>query len=220
MKTIITLDKANQPYGYPQLDGSGNLIITGSVEITGSLKQNGYEVKPYKVYTALLTQNGGDDELSNNYGNLAPLVIGASYYINNNLPLIDGGTDFTNVGATNNEIGTWFVATGTSPIWGTSGGDVTSNGGAPVVTVLENTIGNIWWTYSIDGTYLAQSDALFLPNKTFFTTGPANSGDLPAQNTSEYLYNTDSIISILTFYDGGRINSRLLNTPFEIRVYN
>jgi len=30
MKTIITLDRANQPYGYPQLDGSGNLNVTGS----------------------------------------------------------------------------------------------------------------------------------------------------------------------------------------------
>jgi len=31
MKTIITLDKANQPFGFPQLNGSGSLHATGSL---------------------------------------------------------------------------------------------------------------------------------------------------------------------------------------------
>ena len=30
MKTIITLDKANQPYGFPQLNADGNLNTSGS----------------------------------------------------------------------------------------------------------------------------------------------------------------------------------------------
>jgi alkylated DNA repair dioxygenase AlkB len=41
-----------------------------------------------------------------------------------------------------------------------------------------------------------------------------------AEITTDYLYNTDSIISILTFYDFARYDNLLLNTPFEIRVYN
>jgi hypothetical protein len=40
MKTIITLDKANQPYGFPQLDGSGSLHATGSLYGTSSYALN------------------------------------------------------------------------------------------------------------------------------------------------------------------------------------
>ena len=36
MKTIITLDKADQPYGFPQLDGNSELHITGSLSGTAS----------------------------------------------------------------------------------------------------------------------------------------------------------------------------------------
>lgn len=48
MKTIITLDKANQPYGYPQLDGSGSLQATGSLFGTASY-----------ALTASYAMNGG-----------------------------------------------------------------------------------------------------------------------------------------------------------------
>ena len=40
MKTIITLDKADQPYGFPQLDGSGSLHATGSLYGTSSYALN------------------------------------------------------------------------------------------------------------------------------------------------------------------------------------
>ena len=36
MKEIITLDRADQPYGYPQLDEYGNLKATGSLYGTSS----------------------------------------------------------------------------------------------------------------------------------------------------------------------------------------
>ena len=36
MKTIVTLDLADQPYGFPQLDGSGSLQATGSLYGTAS----------------------------------------------------------------------------------------------------------------------------------------------------------------------------------------
>ena len=36
MKTIVTLDKADKPYGFPQLDGTGNLQATGSLYGTSS----------------------------------------------------------------------------------------------------------------------------------------------------------------------------------------
>ena len=50
MKTIITLDKANQPYGFPQLDGSGNLSIAGTLEGTAS-----WAIQAYVANTALLS---------------------------------------------------------------------------------------------------------------------------------------------------------------------
>ena len=56
-------------------DNNRTISITGSVSITGSLKQNGYEVKPYKVYTALLNQTSTNpptasilqDDFNNNF---------------------------------------------------------------------------------------------------------------------------------------------------------
>jgi hypothetical protein len=116
----------------------------------------------YKVYTALLTQSGGDDPLSISEGTL---TIGVTYYINDTV--ID--MDFTNVGAPNNNVGTYFVATGTNPNWGTNPLEAAIlfyNTGAPVVTVLENTIGNIWWTYVDIGEYNINSTSLFNQNKT------------------------------------------------------
>lgn len=93
----------------------------------------------YRVYTALLTQSNGDGP---SMLNDEPLTIGVTYQITD-----QGGSgwDFTNVGAPNNNTGTYFVATGTTPnSWGDLGVSLNFNTGAPVVTVLENTIGNIW----------------------------------------------------------------------------
>jgi len=41
MKTIVTLDRANKPHGYPQLDGIGSLHVTGSLYGTASYALNG-----------------------------------------------------------------------------------------------------------------------------------------------------------------------------------
>ena len=112
----------------------------------------------YKVYTALLTQAGGS---SFSTKTASPLIIGVTYQIT------DGtGIDFTNVGAPDNNLGTRFVATGTTPnSWGTNG-ELEYNNGAPVATVLENTIGNIWFTFNADGSYDVNSNSLFTIDKT------------------------------------------------------
>jgi hypothetical protein len=49
MKTIITLDRANQPYGYPQLDGSGNITTTGSLNVSGSINLNGVDINSLMI---------------------------------------------------------------------------------------------------------------------------------------------------------------------------
>ena len=169
---------------------------------------NGNPIDPtYKVYTALLTQSGSDGAAQGI--SASPLIVGATYYIEDNQ---GSGWDFTNVGAPNNDIGTYFVATGTTPnSWGIDG-LLGYTPGAPVATVLENTIGNIWFTYDSTGFYLINSNGLFTNNKTWLqniiiTGGP----DFCIFNLGG-----DSIIEVST--SAG--NDLLYNTPIEIRVYN
>lgn len=169
----------------------------------------------YKVYTALLTQSGGD-----NFQELVgsgSLTIGTTYYIIN-----DGGNnfDFTNVGAPNNDFNTYFVATGTTPnSWGVDC-ILGYNTGAPVVTVLENTIGNVWFTYLQVGYYNINSNGLFTTGKTaWFNQGFPN--DDNSQSMLMY-FNTESQFGISTRVDLGTPsdNALYIPTPIEIRVYD
>jgi hypothetical protein len=201
--------------------------LTQVTELTGAellpLAQGGVtksasvdQLRGYKVYTALLTQNDADnpDYISN-----SSLTIGVTYTINNFSPSYTLG-DFTNVGAPNNNIGTSFVATGTTPNdWG-GFIQLEYNTGAPVVKVLENTIGNIWFTYVGLGNYSVNSAGLFNIDKTFPLIG---SRDLPAASSSgnNYLYvQSVNVITIETFNLSTGEDVNLYNTPIEIRVYN
>jgi len=217
-----------QTYRYSQFikvnqDG-GLTSIAAGLEITGSLKQNGYEVKPYKVFTALVTQTGGDTAITINWndgGSPPPeaLVTGVTYRIKT-----DGGVtpDFTNIGAPNNNVGTYFIATGPYP---TSWGHATLeyNQGAPVVTVLENTIGNIWFTYDGIGLYHINSNTLFTVNKTWnCISSDAEGLNYPEESGFKQIQRlTDSILDLKTIgFDLSGANGKLGNTPLEIRVYN
>jgi hypothetical protein len=179
---------------------------------------------PYKVYTALLTQSGGNDEQVISTGTL---TIGVSYMINIE-PGDSVGFDFTNVGASNNNQGTYFVATGTTPnSWGAEEGNVDIldyNTGAPVVTVLENTIGNIWFTYDSMGTFVINSDGLFTQYKTYIT--PQICGeDQFAPLIGVVKYDTNSQVYLFAMssngapYDGPISPSFGLYSSIEIRVY-
>jgi hypothetical protein len=179
---------------------------------------------PYKVYTALLTQGGGDNQESFAWEYLDPvpevptLLDGVSYYIDSN----DSNTDFTIAGAPNNNGGTSFVANGTQPDWQPpfeiEGNyiQIEYNTGAPVVTVLENTIGNIWFTYSFLGEYLINSDNLF-STKLFMQDGFISAGDGWLFTFSQ---ESQSQIKLLSFSSSGNADSLFDNTPIEIRVYN
>lgn len=165
------------------------------------------DLPPYKVYTALLTQSGG---AGNAFIGPGELTIGVTYMINDSF----SGQDFTNVGAPDNNLGTYFVATGTTPNnWGLN----QENGliyypGAPVVTVLENTIGNIWFTYYETGDYLANLLNGFPYDKTtVFMQG---------QNFIQVANNLDYIEIITSDSTGTIYNDLLNNTPIEIRVYS
>jgi len=175
----------------------------------------------YKVYTALLNQNGEDGLVVLYEGEL---TIGVTYLIAD-----DGasGWDFTNVGAPNNDPGTYFVATGTTPnSWGINTDEFTVLSyyeGAPVVTVLENTIGNIWFEYGSVGQYNVKSSGLFINGKTTQMIGAGAEGvnngvfcDIVPNNTNQMYINSVAYAS--SVFAG--TNGQLFNTPIEIRVYN
>ena len=188
-------------------------------EVQADLLVSGNGPSAYKVYTALLTQSGGDSggNLTGEPGN-DTLTIGVTYWIIGN----SNNVDFTNVGAPNNNQDTYFVATGTTPnSWGDSVGDpiLGYNTGAPVVTVLENTIGNIWFTYYNAGIYIINSNNLFTINKTW--TYPNNTQSIPTDGgsfISLYIDNSNT----LTLETSNNDIISYANNPLriEIRVYN
>ena len=178
-------------------------------------------VKPYKVYTALLTQSGGDNTVTINFDDdpREALVIGITYTITSN----EGGLDMTNIGAPNNEFGTKFVATGTTPTsWGM--GSLEYNTGAPVVTVLENAIGNIWWIYDGDGYSIGTSSGLFTNGKTWMViNGNADGVDDFRYVMFDAFDNNQLNINTFRINSSGvkTPSSNMLDrTPIEIRVYN
>lgn len=180
----------------------------------GPVGPTGASGATYKVFTALLTQNGGDSGGLYVYAN-APTVIGVTYTININN---DNLADFTNIGAPNNNVGTKFIATGTTPAnWGTLA-ELEYNTGAPVATVLENTIGNVWFTYNSADLYFINGFEKFTIGKFWAVSGPVL-GDtmfLPTEISNV----NPNYASISYVKDGVTQNGYLNRTPIEIRVYN
>lgn len=205
-KKISQLTAATTP-----LTGAEELAIVQS----GVTKKTTIEdVKGYKVYTALLTQSGSDNPLLLP-DDLGQTASGQTYTIIS----VGAGEDWTLWGAPNNNPGTSFVATGAANVV-TS--ELSTNSGAPVVTVLENTIGNIWWTYSGLGEYFINSNGLFSINKTigFITFNNCCAyglGDKPFLAISPLSVNSVLISSAV---DGVGADGVISNTPIEIRVYN
>jgi hypothetical protein len=194
-------------------------IVQGNETVKTTVQEIGSFTRPYKVYTALLTQSGGSNPITKRSGNL---TIGVTYFIVN-----DGGDswDFTNVGAPNNDIETSFVATGTTPnSWGNDGA-LEYNEGAPVVTVLENTIGNVWFSYGGVGYYQVNSNELFTADKTTAILSPNLYIETDTDVYTNYVSWTslESSLSIITAYNNAYQDSTLNsngNVMLEIKVYN
>ena len=168
-------------------------------------------VQPYKVFTALLTQSGGDDPQTITSGILTK---GVTYRIES------GDGDYSNVGAPNNNEYTYFVATADAEptTWGSFG--LLYNAGAPVATVLENTIGNIWFNYKDVGAYAIGSSDLFLDNKTTLSINLMGEDPTNGFVCLGFIQNTETL-GIVTGDTSTFLDSVLvLATPIEIRVYN
>ena len=168
---------------------------------------------PYKVYTALLTQSGGDNPQIS-YGD-ENISLGVTYTITAN----PNNYDLTIYGALNNNVGTSFASTVTINLPYDGSLVLSSNSGAPVVTVLENTIGNIWFIYQNIGTYEVISDALFIADKTTCITSQSAYNDTGV--TFIYRDNVNLIyIETSDFFTQTFANDILAGTMLEIRVYN
>lgn len=86
---------------------------------------------------------------------------------------------------------------------------------APVATVLENTIGNIWWLYDADRQFSAKSNNLFTEDKTILFIQGSNDGDTSSSNVLNNLYWIDTYTINCVLSEGN-----LSKTSVEIRVYN
>jgi hypothetical protein len=176
-----------------------------------------FGLKPkYKVYTALLTQSGGDSP-NTAYGD-GTFYKGVTYTIVSN-PLNEDATFY---GAPNNNDGTSFICNQTiSP--GQSGSfEFSFNDGAPVVTVLENTIGDVWFEFYQIGSYYIKSNSLFITDKTTIINGSGwDTGDIENILPVFTLYqNITNILIQSTDRTLTPIDNVLHNTLIEIRVYS
>lgn len=93
----------------------------------------------------------------------------------------------------------------------------------PFAVELENTIGDISYTYNAVGRYSIISDSLFTSGKTTIFVGPLSNGlvngfcVLNSVDVSEIIIFTNTIDAFSTIINE---NQMLTNTPIEIRVYN
>ena len=169
------------------------------------------DIKGYKVFTALLTQSGDNDPRSIP-SDTNSLIKGRTYEIVS----VGAGEDMTLYGAPNNNPGTYFMCTVDTEVF-TS--ELNYNQGAPVATALENTIGNIWFTYSGAGQYLCYSDGLFINPKSTITLGnvtwDGGSGIIKSGFDGEV-----GLIITADYNNEPIDNYAIFNTPIEIRVYN
>ena len=205
-------DLADLVLGSKFINGEGLVTKSFSISEIANLVQ--HIERPYEVYTALLTQSGGSNILPG-YGD-EMFTIGVTYTIIAN----PDNYDLTIYGAPNNNVGTSFVSNQTTVLPYTTSLEFEYDTGAPVVTVLENTIGGIWFTYNSSGVYLGTSDGLFTENKTFFLLQNTSDNNPNIVDAIIFRANND-ILTIRTLQSGsGYENNWLYNTPIEIRVYN
>ena len=172
-------------------------------------------VRPYKVFTALLTQMGGDTPIvtlgdETIYEKVTYTIISLS-----------PGDNLIPYGAPDNNVGTSFICNQEiSNGWGNPASELSSNEGAPVATVLENTIGNIWFSYDSIGNYIVEGN--FPINKTYAIL--SNIGQIPGDNISITSYISGNALYLSTYslsFDGTSeyADNILSTTPIEIRVY-
>jgi hypothetical protein len=89
---------------------------------------------------------------------------------------------------------------------------------APTAIELENTIGDIEWSYAGIGSYKGTLASAFTTNKTFVFINTLLSYDV--NTTGVTTFNVNEVNVTTGIPNGGEpTNGQLINTPIEIRVY-
>jgi hypothetical protein len=222
-------------YSYPQASPEITDLVLGSKFINGEgLVTKSFSIseianlvqhieRPYEVYTALLTQTGASNILPG-YGD-EMFTIGVTYTIVAN----PDNYDLTIYGAPNNNVGTSFVSNQTTVLPYTTSLEFEYDTGAPVVTVLENTLGvNIAWAYTSTGNYAGTISSSTFTSNAYLTT-PSTAVQTAANNINYKVVlridnsdvtNKTLVLTTLNCNSGNLVNSVLGKQPIEIRVYN
>lgn len=90
---------------------------------------------------------------------------------------------------------------------------------APTAIELENTIGDITFSYTDIGDYVINSSNEFVTLKTWFLITNSGAGGFGAEVITLYYINSSTLRINTGDTSGNGLNSILLNTPIEIRVY-
>jgi hypothetical protein len=90
---------------------------------------------------------------------------------------------------------------------------------APTAIELENTIGNITFSYDDIGQYFLNSIDKFTNLKTWFLITVSGDGGFGGEFITLRYINSDTMQINSGDFSGNGVNSILLNTPIEIRVY-
>jgi hypothetical protein len=189
--------------------------IAGAISVSDLQAQ----LLPYKSYTALIFQNGGDAP-STRFGD-GTIEKGITYEIGAN----PDNEDLTLVGAPDNNVGTIFVATVDVTGAYTPDVELLYNGGAPRVNVLENTLGvEITYEYATTGAYAAiLSDGLFTSPEQYVVIEAgetSNGGDTYTVQASPAFFNLVLIESYLNNASSDDVISANAPTVLNIRIYN
>jgi len=168
---------------------------------------------PYKVFTGRVTQSGNSIQVDLTAG---PVTKGVTYKI------VGSGGDFINVGAPDNNDGTYFIATNSNVPTSYVGGFLQYDPGAPTIVILENTIGNIWFTYNSGGAYVINSTGKFTLGKIWAVAAPTQTGATLTLTPVAIDSAGGNINYMVLYYLTGGLapDSYLQNIPIEIRVYD
>jgi hypothetical protein len=191
---------------------NGNVTINGNLTITGTTN-----IRPYQVFTSLLTQNSEGDVILT-YGNES-IVKGRTYRIADN----PDNNDLITFGAPNNNTNTQFISNQDAQLPYTTSLILDYNTGAPLANVLENTIGNIWFTYGTIGVYYINSNSLFTIGKTWnCISSDASNLNYPEESGYKQISQNNDSILFIESVNSSFVNTDGLmgNTSIEIRVYN
>jgi hypothetical protein len=178
-----------------------NFLVSDLINLIGN---------PYNVLTALVSQSGTSGSSTKSSG---AVTKGVTYQITNS-----GNGNFSNVGAPNNNVGTFFIATVTAVPNSYGSSTLAFNTGAPTLIILENNIGNVWFTFNSNGYYTLNSNGLFTQDETAVFLGQYVDPEVDMRYGVEIQNQSEITIGSATVSGGA--NNYFIKTPIEIRVYN